>query len=729
MRRPWSIPKKLLPLFILFILLSGDSLMAPSHEKSLQYTNRLIHEKSPYLLQHAHNPVDWYPWGPEAFARAAAEDKPIFLSIGYSTCHWCHVMERECFEDPEVARLLNETFISIKVDREERPDIDNIYMTACQLMTGSGGWPLTIIMTPDKRPFFAGTYIPKENRFGRMGLMTLIPKIKELWQTKRDSVLKAAGEITGILGQSSHSAPGEELTGTVLKDAYEKLADTFDPKYGGFGNGQKFPTPHNLLFLLRYWKRTGEAHALKMVTTTLRAMRRGGVFDHIGSGFHRYSTDPQWLVPHFEKMLYDQALLAMAYLETYQATGNALFKDTAGEIFTYVRRDMKAPSGGFYSAQDADSEGEEGRVYLWSEEEVRRVLGKEDADLFFHVFNFKKEGNFRDQASNGTTGFNIPHRTKSFRELALERGMSEAKFRAWLERSRDKLLVVREKRVQPFRDDKILADWNGLMIAALARGARVLDQPEYGREAEQALAFILKKMRSGDGRILHRFRDGEAAIPGFLNDYAFLIWGLTELYETTFNPEYLEEALRLQGIVTAHFLDKKGGGFYFAPDDNEALLARKKVGYDAAIPSGNSVMMLNLLRLGRLTANPGLEDQADRLGKAFSEGVKTSPVGFTMLLTALDFALSPSHEVVIVGKPLAGGTQKMLRTLRSRFIPNKVVLFLPSEGRSRISGLVDFTKNLTALDHKATAYVCANFHCDLPTTDPGVMLKLLQKDR
>ena len=688
--------------------------------------NRLIKETSPYLRQHAHNPVDWYPWGPEAFERAQRENKPIFLSIGYSTCHWCHVMAHESFEHPEVARLMNETFVSIKVDREERPDIDNVYMSACQVMTGSGGWPLSIIITPDKKPFFAATYIPREGRFGLIGMMELIPHIRELWATRRGEALSLSNKIATVLQQTSQDTPGEELDEATLELTYEQLAKRFDGQHAGFSSAPKFPTPHNLLFLLRYWKRGGNEAALDMVEKTLQAMRRGGIYDHVGFGFHRYSTDSQWLVPHFEKMLYDQAMLAMAYTEAYQATGKEDYGKTAREIFTYVLRDMTAPEGGFCSAEDADSEGEEGKFYLWTQEEVRQALGNEEADFVAKVFNIEKDGNFAEQATRRKSGVNILHLRKPLEEIASDLNLSQQDLQAHLEVIRQKLFAYREKRVHPMKDDKILTDWNGLMIAALAKGAQAFDEPEYAEAACRAADFILGNMRKADGRLWHRYRDGQAGVEANLDDYAFLVWGLIELYEAIFDARHLGVALELTSDMVRHFWDEDGGGLYLMPDDGESLFVRKKEIYDGAIPSGNSVAMLNLLRLGRMTATSDLEEKAARIGRAFPRSVKQSPSAHTQLMVALDFGIGPCYEVVIAGNAKAEDTKAMVKALRTRFLPNKVVLLNPSEQKSpEIAQLAEFTKNQSSIGGKATAYVCLNYNCKLPTTDINKMLELL----
>jgi len=694
--------------------------------------NKLISEKSPYLLQHAQNPVDWYPWGADAFNRAQKENKPIFLSIGYSTCHWCHVMEKESFEDSEVAQLLNETFICIKVDREERPDIDNTYMTVCQMMIGSGGWPLTIIMTPDKKPFFATTYIPKETRFGRIGMKEIVPSIKTLWKEKRNELLTSAVQIAGALEQIESEARrplGNELGEGTLKTAYDQLARSFDAQNGGFGTAPKFPTPHNLMFLLRYWRRTGDTQALGMVEKTLEAMRLGGIYDHVGFGFHRYSTDSRWFLPHFEKMLYDQALLAMAYIEAYQATdGNRAYEQAAREIFSYVLRDMMNPEGGFYSAEDADSEGEEGRFYLWTLDEAGHVLSQEEVELLTRVFTMKKDGNFAEEATRKETGKNILVLKKTLAAIASDLAISADELTLRLEGARTKLFEARAKRVRPHKDDKILTDWNGLMIAALAKGAQALNEPLYADAARQSADFILANMLDAKGRLYHRYRDGEAAIAAFLDDYAFLTWGLIELYETTFESSYLQRALDLNAVMLEHFWDGEAGGFYFTADDADRVLVRKKEIYDGAVPSGNSVAMMNLLRLARFTAHTEYEEKAAALSRAFSDSIAQSPGAHTQFMIALDLARGPSYEVVIVGDSQTEDTKAMIRALRKVFVPNKVVIFRPAgEAAAAITLLAGFTKDLVCLNNKATAYVCKAFRCELPATEAYQMLRLLEK--
>ncbi len=692
--------------------------------KKEKFVNRLIHEKSPYLLQHAHNPVDWHPWGKEAFERAKKENKPVFLSIGYATCHWCHVMERESFEDPEVAGLMNEAFISVKVDREERPDIDTVYMRVCQILTGSGGWPLTIFLTPDKKPFFASTYIPKENRFGRIGMLELIPRIQGLWKNNREELETSADRIVTSLQESAASSQGKDLKEDTLDAAFHQLEQQFDSEHGGFGISPKFPAPHTLLFLLRYWKRTGNDNALHMVEKTLQFMRRGGLFDHIGYGFHRYSTDARWLVPHFEKMLYDQALLAMAYTEAFQATRNNDYKNTAKEIFTYVLRDMTSSEGAFYSAEDADSEGEEGKFYLWTSGELEKILSQEEVDLTLRVFNVEKAGNFAEEASGRKTGANILHQKKSLVEMASDLKLSVEALNQNLESIRVSLFKTREKRIHPLKDDKILVDWNGLMIAALAKAAVAFDEPAFVRSARKATDFILNNMRNQQGRLFHRNREGQSSITAFLDDYAFLIFGLIELYEATFDPRFLKEALELNEVLIEHFWDDKNGGFYFTPDDGEKLPLRQKELYDGAIPSGNSVQMFNLLRLARLTSNPELEKKAAQTGRIYSKDIELSPSAFTQMMVAVSFGIGPTYEVVIVGDTEADDTKAILKALRTEFVPNKVVLFTPTDkDPSAILQMAPFTSRMTSIESKATAYVCQDYTCQQPTTKIESMLR------
>ena len=687
--------------------------------------NRLRNEKSPYLLQHADNPVDWYPWGEEAFSRAEREDKPVFLSVGYSTCHWCHVMAHESFADETAAALLNGAFVCIKVDREERPDIDGIYMTVCQLMTGSGGWPLTVVMTPDRRPFFAATYIPKESRWGRMGLLELIPRLKGIWEQRRDEVEKAASEMVAHLKRPRAERAGELAAEDLLSRAAVELGRQYDHTYGGFGDAPKFPMPHQLLFLMRHWARTGEEGALRMAVDTLAAMRRGGICDQLGFGFHRYSTDRQWLVPHFEKMLYDQALLALAYAEAYQATGQEAHARVCREVLDYCLRDLRSAEGGFYTAEDADSEGEEGRFYLWSIEELRRALTPGEAALAAAAYGVAAEGNFVDPVEPERRGRNILHLAASPGEIARGLAMTEEAFRERLEEVRRKLLTVREGRSRPGRDDKVLTDWNGLMIAALSRAGRVLGEPRYREAARLAIAFIGLRLRRADGRLLHRFCKGEAAMTATLDDYAFLIWGLIETYEAAFDAGDLAEALRLQGIVEKHFRDP-AGGFFTTPDDGEALLFRPKEGHDGAVPSGNAVTLMNLIRLGRLTGDGRREEEAAALARVFAGPLTQIPTAHSQWLIALELLASPSCEVVIAGDPGSGQTAALLAVLREMHLPGLTVLLRPpGEEGARIAALAPFTRAMGPVGGRSAAYVCTGFACRQPVTGPEELAALL----
>ncbi|MCB2218582.1 thioredoxin domain-containing protein [Desulfofustis glycolicus] len=600
-------------------------------------TNRLVHEKSPYLLQHAHNPVDWYPWGDEAFRKAEEEDKPIFLSVGYATCHWCHVMEKESFEDEEAARHLNETFVCIKVDREERADIDSVYMAACQLLTGRGGWPLTVFLGPDKKPFFAGTYIPKTSDIGRTGLVDICRQVKTIWENDRQRLIATADEIAGHVGTAFQFAPADEQLGAGILDATcEELAGAFDERYGGFGGAPKFPTPHRMIFLLKYHQRMGDEKALLMVEKTLQAMRLGGIWDHVGFGFHRYSTDTFWLLPHFEKMLYDQALVAMAYLEAYRLTKNPLYASTAEEIFTYVLRDMTSEAGGFYTAEDADSEGEEGKFYVWTAREFKELLGDEQGDLWLRLLNISPDGNFADEATGRRTGVNIPHLTRPLARWAEDLDMEEAELAEQWEKTRATLFQARKQRVPPLKDDKILTDWNGLMIAALAKGARILGNDLYAEASRRAASFITRHLTDESGGLLHRFRDRQAGIAATANDYAFYVHGLLELFRATAEPDFLSTAVNVQEQMIERFWDREHGGFYLTADTAEKLPARPKELYDGATPSANSVAFSNLLHLSRLTGEAKWQDTAGKLNRLFAGTVTRSPSAFAQFMIGLE---------------------------------------------------------------------------------------------
>jgi uncharacterized protein len=679
--------------------------------------NKLIKEKSPYLLQHAYNPVDWYPWSTEAFERAKTENKPLFVSIGYSTCHWCHVMEKESFEDAQVAELMNQTFVCVKVDREERPDLDAAYMEVCQAMGRSCGWPLNVIMTPSKNPFFVASYIPKDDRYGTVGMFNLVPQIGEIWKTRQQELETVGTELKQQIAGQLQPKAQSNLDCTVLDDAYEQLFLRFDPEFGGFGRAPKFPSPHNLLFLLRYYNRTKEKTALSMVEKTLRAMRLGGIFDQVGFGFHRYSTDAQWLVPHFEKMLYDQALLALAYVEAYQATTAPKFKLTAKETLNYVLRDLAAPDGGFYSAEDADSEGEEGKFYLWTTEEIQQTLPDQDADLALKFFNIQPQGNYFE-APKGRNSKNILHFAKPIEESAQESNLTLDEFIAKLGNITTALYKTREQRVHPSKDDKVLVDWNGLMIAALARAAQVFGDEKYLQAAVKTADFILSAMQTQDGGLYHRYAKGERAVFGFLDDYAFFVFGLTELYETCFDEKYLQAAVGLTKTMIAEFWDIQNGGFFFTGAKGDEAVPRLKQTYDGAAPSGNAVALLNLQRLARLSGEATFEDYAAKLLGAFSAEVKAGPVAHTFLLVGLDFALGPTYNVVLVGDSADNDMQVMLEALRKNYLLNLTVTMRKPEQAPVAAGY-------EKIGGKATAYVCRNQTCMPPTNNPEKMLQYL----
>jgi len=677
-----------------------------------QYTNALINEPSPYLQQHAHNPVHWYPWGEAAFAKAKKEDKPIFLSIGYSTCHWCHVMEHESFEDEEVAKAMNDTFIAIKVDREERPDIDQVYMQVAQMMNGQGGWPLNILMTPDKKPFYAATYIPKYTRYQRIGMLDLTSRTKALWASKRSEMEDSAEKITELLtSRSGVSDTSVDLDAKALAaKAISNLKSSFDQQHGGFGGAPKFPSPHKLLFLLREAKKTGDKESIAMVEQTLDAMRAGGLFDQIGFGFHRYSTDAQWLLPHFEKMLYDQAMLMMAYTECYQLTKHQRHADVVREIATYLLRDMRDKTGGFYSAEDADSEGVEGKFYVWNNQEIESILGKNDAKIAKKYFNLEENGNFHDEATGEKTGENIPH-------LSAWQGKAHA---ADIQGIRKKLFDAREKRVHPFRDDKILTDWNGLMVAAFAKAARVLHEPVYLEAAQKSADFLLHTMRKKDGALLHRYRQGDAAIDAHLDDYAFVVWGLIELYQANYDARYLQAALDLNVIMLKDF-KAEHGGLYMAAHTDE-LLIRPLDAWDGALPSGNAVAAENMIRLARLTGNTKLEEEAAHIFAAFSQSITQVPDGFMYMLSALALAEGDGMEVVFAGDMQSEQAQTMLNTFNGVYLPHAVSLWRDKHTQA----MIPFIALQTPVNQKVTVYVCNHFQCNQPVTSVEALRALIQ---
>lgn len=681
--------------------------------------NHLKGEKSPYLLQHATNPVDWYPWGAAAFEKARSENKPVFLSIGYATCHWCHVMARESFEDQEVADFLNSHFVCIKVDREERPDIDATYMAACQVLTGQGGWPLSVFLAPDASPFYAGTYFPKNGRFGMPGFKQVLEKIAELWKSQPWKVLSAGKKVSEIIEKGNDAIPHSAgLTERTLEVAFSQLRGAFDETWGGFGNAPKFPTPHHLTFLLMWFHRTSELIALNMVKKTLLAMRSGGVFDQIGFGFHRYSVDASWHVPHFEKMLYDQALLMMAYTGGFQATNDNNYADVSKEIFTYIQRDMTHPNGGFYSAEDADSDGKEGLFYLWTPREVRKLLGKDRGELICRFFNITEGGNFE-------SGMSIPRILTPSDVFASEEGIPVEEWDNILGRARQTLFNAREKRNHPMKDDKILTSWNGLMIAALSSAAKATQYTPYLEAAKEAEEFLWHTMIK-EHRLYHRYRDGDVAIEGFLEDYAFLAWGLLELYESSFNSKYLEKAIEINREMIKHFWDEGNGGFFFTRKNTSYMPQRSKEIYDGAIPSANSVALSVIIRLGHITGESRYHEMANELTNYFSSKVSAFPMGYTQFLNGLSHALGPSREIVVVGDRNSRKTLEVVEKIQKAFVPNKVVILYDPVDKV-LKRLCPYLSNYpVSEDHTPVIYICEKGTCQKPIDDPRELEEVLK---
>lgn len=657
--------------------------------------NRLQKEKSPYLLQHAENPVDWHPWGEEAFQKAKQEDKPVFLSIGYSTCHWCHVMAHESFEDPEVAELLNRNFISIKVDREERPDIDAVYMSVCQTVTGSGGWPLTVLLTPDQKPFFAGTYFPKKGAYGRMGLTELLERAAELWNANRNELIQAGNDITTAINKSEAQSD-REPSRKLADRAFSQLARVFDVKWGGFGNAPKFPTPHNLLFLMRYGAVMREDGAMKMAQLTLEDMARGGIHDHIGWGFSRYSTDEMWLVPHFEKMLYDNTLLLMAYVKAYQHTKNEVFADVAHRTARYILRELSDWEGGCYCGQDADSEGVEGKYYLFTPEEVMKILGDTDGAEFCRLYDITEKGNFE--------GKSIPNRIQS-----TEKGWTreDPRFK--------KLYDYRLKRTRLHKDDKILLSWNGWAMIGLAQAGLVLDEPEYLNAAIRIHEFIESNMTTEDDRLYLRFRDGEAAHAGQLEDYAVYALGLLELYRCTLDMEYLKKAIRRADQMAELFEDPEKGGYFMTASDGEALIARPKETYDGAIPSGNSVAAMVLQRLTLLTGEGKWQDAAQRQMAFLANAIWDYPGSSCLGVLAMMEALYPHRELVCCS---ADHVPEQLMFFLKGHPADDLYILLKTEGNSvRLAGCAPFTADYPVPQQGAMYYLCEDGNCKAPVSD------------
>jgi uncharacterized protein YyaL (SSP411 family) len=678
--------------------------------------NRLADETSPYLLQHAHNPVDWYPWGSEALTRAKAEDKPILLSIGYSACHWCHVMERESFEDPRTASVMNAGFVNIKVDREERPDLDAIYMQAVQAMTGGGGWPMTVFLTPDGTPFYGGTYFPPADRPNMPAFTRVLGAIADAWQNRRADVVQSGTQLRQHLQQAMRPtrAQGSALDQSILDAAGQGLAAQHDPDFGGFGSAPKFPQPMALEFLLRFWKRSGDEAARDVVVHTLEQMARGGIYDQLGGGFARYSTDAEWLVPHFEKMLYDNAQLARIYLMAYQATGNAFFQHIVEQVIEYVLRDMTDPSGGFYSTEDADSEGEEGKFYVWTPAELRELLGEADARLFGEFYDVKQLGNFEGRAS-------ILHMDDTPLDVASRLGVSEAEVLAALERGRQILFEARSRRVRPARDEKVLAAWNGMMLRAIAEAARVLNRPDFLEAAVRNAEFLLGSMRSPDGAMHRTWKPGfTARLNGYLEDQANVADGFLAVYEATFDPRWLAAALSLADVILERFGDTENGGFFDTSSEHETLITRPKDIFDNATPSGNAVAADVLLRLALLTDNDQYRQAAQGVLELLREPLARYPLGFARALNALDFFLGRPKEIAVVGTSGASDTEALVGVVFEPFLPNKVV----AGGGASIPLLAAREQR----NGKATAYVCEHYVCQAPTSDPEELRALLNAD-
>jgi uncharacterized protein YyaL (SSP411 family) len=698
--------------------LRHDGFSKESGDLDGRKANRLIHEKSPYLLQHAHNPVDWYPWGKEAFEKARKEEKPIFLSVGYSTCHWCHVMERESFEDSTIAELINRWFVPIKVDREERPDVDRVYMQAAFAVSGQGGWPLTVFLTPELEPFYAGTYFPPADAYGRPGLPSVLKGVHDAWTNRREQVEQSATQLTSAIRQNLRVEPEttDVAVAQLRETAYRQLQSSYDAEFGGFGRAPKFPTPSNLLFYFREWRRLRDTAEPTMALETMRRMAQGGIYDHLGGGFHRYSVDPEWRVPHFEKMLYDQAQLAVAYVEAYQITGDTFFAEVARGVLDYVARDLTDERGGFYSAEDADSRDEhgesvEGAFYAWTIAEVESLLGADRAAAFVAHYHFTPEGNFEH-------GKNVLHAP----------GASAAGTAAFAD-ERARLLEVRGRRARPHLDDKVLTAWNGLMISAYARGYQVLGEAQDLERARRSADFILDALYLEDsGSLLRRYRDGEAAVAGELTDYAFFIQGLLDLYEASFDVRYLRVAEQLQAKQIDLFWDEEHGGFFdAAKTESGELFVRTKEAHDGAEPSGNSVSVLNLARLAHTLDRPQWRAKAKATLDLFAAHVASAPRALNYLWVASEWLVGRPKQVVLAGTPGAADTEALLRALRTRFVPAKTVLLADSgAGQKWLAGKLEFLGSVHAIDGRATAYVCEDFVCQLPTTDSSTMIRLLE---
>jgi hypothetical protein len=680
-------------------------------------TNRLINETSPYLLQHAHNPVDWFPWGDEAFEIARREQKPILLSIGYSACHWCHVMEHESFENEAIATLMNDNFVNIKVDREERPDLDQIYMNAVQMMTHRGGWPMTVFLTPEAVPFYAGTYFPSEDRYNMPGFPRVLISVAEAYRERADDVQQTAASILSELQRSTTTLESSDLLSAELLDtAYRGIINNYDSTNGGFGGAPKFPPAMTLEFLLHTFYRTGNQKALEIVRYTCRKMAEGGIYDQLGGGFHRYATDARWLVPHFEKMLYDNALLSRLYLHYYQVSRDEVARAVAEGILDYVVREMTGPEGGFYSTQDADSEGVEGKFFVWSLDEVNQLLDERDAALFSAYYNVTSAGNFE--------GDNILNITRELSEVAATENSTVEELRAALDQSLKILFAAREKRVKPARDEKVLTAWNGLMLSSFAEAAAILSRPDYLAIAKHNAQFVLDNLRR-EGLLLRTYKDGQAKLNAYLEDYAFLIDGLATLFEATGELQWLEEARTLTAKMIEEFWDEEEGGFFYTGRSHENLIVRSKDFFDNATPAGNSVAAEVLLRIGLLTDNSDYQRRAATILRLTAAAMRRYPSGFGRLLCALDFHLGSPQEIAIIGDSDAPETRLLLDEIWKVYLPNKVVA-RASLNNTSATEVIPLLRERPQLDNKATAYVCEHFICKKPATSAAELASQLQ---
>jgi len=666
-----------------------------------KYTNNLINETSPYLLQHAHNPVNWYAWGDEAFAKAKAEDKPVLVSIGYSACHWCHVMEHESFEDEETAAIMNENFVNIKVDMEERPDVDRIYMDFVQMTTGSGGWPLNVFLSPEKLPFFGGTYFPPANRYNMPSFQRVLTSVADAWATKREDLLHSANEVLGEMRRVGLAeTSGEALAQNQLDTAFQSFVRYFDAANGGFGGAPKFPPAMGLEFLLRYYQRTKNENALEIVTKTANKMAHGGIYDQLGGGFHRYTVDAIWLTPHFEKMLYDNAQLARLYLHIFQATKDEFYKRIAVETLEYIKREMTHEQGGFYSAQDADSEGVEGKFFVWTPTDIEEILGADDGQIFNFYYDVSEEGNFEKK--------NILNVKNTLAESAEVLKISPEKLQEVLEKGREKLFAEREKRIKPFRDEKVLTAWNGLMLATFAESAAIFESKEYLEIAKKNADFIIENLQK-DGYLLRTWKDGKAKLNAYLEDYANFADGLTELFQVSGEIKYLQEAKRLADMLITEFWDEESGGFFFTANNHEELIVRKKDFFDNATPSGNSIAADVLLKLAKLTGEEKYERFAVTVLRLVTPQIRRYPNGFGRVLSTLEFYFNPTKEIVILGN-----SDELKSEIWREFLPNKVVVL--AENADANAEIIPLLKERSLIDGKPTAYVCENFACQKPVT-------------